>query len=106
MIVLLTFQKKATTIFAIENRLDQDRKRLTTCKEGRHLVQLMTKDRRQTSRQLGFEWSSSNGKIVSPLTVRRRLFNAGNKSYAAKRKPYLKLHHYYTRLIFARHYYK
>ena len=57
-------------------------------------------------RQLTSEWSSSSRKIISPRTVRRRLFNAGYKSHTTKRKSYRKPHHYYTWFIVARHHYK
>ena len=79
----------------MKNHPDQGRKKSTTSKEDRHLTQLMKTDHRQ----LAPECSSSNGKVVSPRTVRRRLFNAGYKSYTTKRKPYRKPHPYDTRFI-------
>lgn len=94
--------KKQKLNLPLENRPGQGRKKLTTSKEDRHLIKLMKKDRRQTSRQLASEWSLSNRKVISARTVRRRLFNAGYKSYTTKRKPYRKPHHRYVRLKFAR----
>ncbi|CAF4659613.1 unnamed protein product, partial [Rotaria sp. Silwood2] len=51
------------------------RKKLTTSNEDRYLLKLMKKDRGKSSRKLAFEWNLSNGKSISPQTVRRRLLN-------------------------------
>ena len=85
----------------MKNRPGQGRKKSTTSNEDRYLFSLMKKDRSKSSRQLASEWNLSNGKSVSPRTVRRRLFKAGYKSYAAKRKPYRKPSHCSSRLSFA-----
>ena len=47
----------------------------------------------------------SHGKVISPQTVRRRLVNAGYKSYTTKRKPYRKASHRHIRFPFARAHY-
>ncbi|CAF3984976.1 unnamed protein product [Rotaria sordida] len=70
--------KKETLNLPLENRPDQGRKKSTTPKDDRHLIILRT--------------------------VRRRLFNAGYKSYTTKWKPYRKPHHRSARLRFARKY--
>ena len=64
----------------------------------------MKKNRRKTSRQLAAEWNASYGKSISPRTIRRRLLNAGYKSYTTKWKPYRKPHHCSSRLSFAKKY--
>ncbi|CAF1586888.1 unnamed protein product [Rotaria magnacalcarata] len=62
----------------------------------------MKKDRRKSSRQLASDWNSSHEKSISARTVRRRLFNAGYKSYTTKREPYRKPSHCSARLKFAK----
>ncbi len=65
----------------IEYRPDEGRKKSTTSKEDRYLMNLIKKDRGKTCRQLTSKWNSSNGKSISPRTVRQRLFNTSYKSY-------------------------
>jgi len=72
--------KKGKLNLALENRPVQGRKKSTTTQEDRHLIMLMKKNRRKTSRQLASRWNLSNGKTINPRTVRRRLFDAGYKS--------------------------
>jgi transposase len=93
--------KKEKSKLSLENRPGQGRKKMTTATEDRYLLNLMKKDRWKTSRQLASEWNLSNGKSISPQTVRRRLFNAGYRSYTTKRKPYRKRSHCSSRLRFA-----
>ena len=90
--------KKEESKLPLKNRPGQDRKKSTASNEDCYLFNLMKKDRSKSSRQLASEWYLSNGKSTSPRTVRRRLFNAGYKSYAAKRKPYRKPSHCSSRL--------
>ncbi|CAF4553640.1 unnamed protein product, partial [Rotaria magnacalcarata] len=90
--------KKDELKLPLENRPGQGRKKLTTLKEDRYLLNLMKKDRRTSSRQLASDWNSLHGKSISARTVRRRLFNAGYKSYTTKRKPYRKPSHCSARL--------
>lgn len=93
--------KKEKSQIPLRNQPGQGRKMSTTSKEDRYLFNLMKKDRRKTSRQLALEWHLSNGKSISPRTVRRRLFNAGYRSYTVKKKPYRKPNHCSARLKFA-----
>ena len=85
----------------LKNRPGEGRKKATTSNEDHCLFNLMKKVRSKSSRQLASEWNLSNGKSISPRTVRRRLFNAGYKSYAVKRKPYRKPSHCSSRSHFA-----
>ena len=94
--------KKEKQSLPVENHPGQGRKKLTSHQEDHHLIKLMEKDRCQTNRQLASEWSASNGKSISARTIRRRLFEAGYKSYTTKRKSYRKLQHRFSRLKFAR----
>ncbi|CAF1974978.1 unnamed protein product [Rotaria magnacalcarata] len=94
--------KKDKLKLPFENRPGQGRKKLATFKEDRYLLNLMKKDRRKSSRQLASEWNSSHGKSISARMVRRRLFNAGYKSYTTKRKPYRKPSHCSARLKFTK----
>ena len=62
---------------------------------------------KKDGRQLASEWSLPEGKIISPRTVRRRLFNADDKNYTTiRKKPSRKPHHYYIRFIVVCHHYK
>ena len=93
--------KKEKLKLPLKNRSGQDRKKLTTANENRYLLNSMKKDRKKSSRQLVPEWNLSNGKSTSSSTVRRRLLNAGYRSYTMKRKPYRKRNHCSIRLRFA-----
>ena len=96
--------KKTKLKLPLDNRPGQGRKKSTTTKEDRYLLTLMKKDRSKSSRELASEWNMTNGKAVSPRTVRRRLLNAGYKSYTKKKKPYRKPTHCSLRLKFAKKY--
>ncbi|CAF2180001.1 unnamed protein product [Rotaria magnacalcarata] len=60
MVVSATSQKKDKLKLPLENRPGQGRKKLTTFKEDRYLLNLMKKDRRKSSRQLASDWNSSH----------------------------------------------
>ena len=72
---------------SLKNVPGQGRKRLTTPRDDRRLLQLCKADRSKSSRQLSSEFVLSRGKVLSARTIRRRLLDAGYKSYTAKRKP-------------------
>lgn len=82
----------------------QGRKRASTERDDRQLLQLCKKDRTKSSRQLSSEWVLSNGKTMAACTVRRRLLQAGYKSYTAKRKPCRSAAQKRKRLEFANNY--
>ena len=86
----------------LENCRGQGRKKATTSEEDRELIVLMKRNRRKTSKQLATEWNSSIGKSISPRTVRRRLLDAGYKSYTVKPKPARKPQHHTSHFKFAR----
>ncbi|CAF2781502.1 unnamed protein product [Rotaria sp. Silwood2] len=96
--------KKEKLKLSLQNRPGQGRKKSTTSKEDRYLLNLMKKDRGKSSRQLASDWNLSNGKSISPRTVRRRLLKAGYRSYTTKRKPYRKPSHCSSRLRFSEKY--
>ena len=83
------------------NSPGQGRKRASTDRDDRRLLQLCLQDRTKSSRELSYEWILSNGKTVAASTVRRRLLEAGYYSYTAKRKPYRTAAHKRKRLEFA-----
>ena len=93
--------KKEKLKLPLKSRPGQGRKKSTTSDEDRYLLNLTKKNRSKSSRQLTSEWNLSNGKSISPQTVRRRLFKAGYKSYTTKRKPFRKPSHCSSRLRFA-----
>ena len=65
----------------------QGRKRLSTEREDRRLLQICKADRTKSSRQLLSELTISDGTQLSVRTIRQRLLNAGYRSYTDKRKP-------------------
>ena len=86
----------------LTNEPGQGRKRVSTEADDRNLLRLCKKDRTKSSQMLSAELVLSNGKHLSARTVRRRLFDAGYKSYTAKRKPLRKPEHQRKRLAFAK----
>jgi len=64
------------------------RRRLSSARDDRKLVNLCLSNRRATPTQLAIEWSNS-GTTASNRTVRRRLFNAGLRSCRPLKKPLL-----------------
>ena len=81
---IINVAKKTKLKLSLENRLGQGRKKSTTTKEDRYLLTLMKEDHTTSSRELAPERNMANGKAVSPQTVRRRLLNAGYRSYRTK----------------------
>ena len=77
-------------------------KKASTPAHGCRLVQIMKKDRTQSSQMLATEWTLSNGKKMSAPTVRRRSLSMGYKSYTTKKKPIRKPFQIKQRLTFAR----
>ncbi|CAF1663541.1 unnamed protein product [Rotaria magnacalcarata] len=75
--------KKDKLKLPLENRPGQGRKKLTTFKEDRYLLNLMKKDRRKSSRQLASDWNSSHEKSISARTKSfvRRLSSESDKPF-------------------------
>ena len=69
----------------LSNTPGQGPKKASTSADDRRLVQIMKKDRTQSSQMLSTEWTLSNGKKMSAPTVRRRLLGMGYNSYTGKR---------------------
>lgn len=64
------------------------RRRLSSARDDRRLVNFCLSNRRATSRQLAIDWSHS-GTTTSCRTVRRRLFDAGLRACRPLKKPLL-----------------
>ena len=70
----------------LTNAPGQCRKRLSIEREDRRLLQISKADRTKSNRQLSSEYTLSNGTQLSARTIRRRLFDAGYRSYTVKQK--------------------
>ena len=79
--------KKLKVDAPLTNAPGQGRKRLSTEREDRRLLQICKADRTKCNRQLSSEFTLSNGTQLSARTIRRRLLDGGYRSYTAKRKP-------------------
>ena len=77
-------QLKADAPFT--NAPGRGRKRLSTEHEDRRLLQICKAHRTKCSGQLSSEFTLSNGTQLSALTIRRKLLDAGYRSYTVKRK--------------------
>ena len=78
--------KKLKVDARLTNAPGQGRKRLSTEREDRRLLQIFKADRTKCSCQFSSEFTLSNGTQSSARTIRRRLLDAGYRSYTAKRK--------------------
>ena len=78
--------KKLKVDAPLANAPGQGRKRLSTEREDRRLLQISKADRTKSSRQLSSEFTLSNGTQLSARTIRRRLLDAEYHSYTDKRK--------------------
>ena len=81
--------KKLKVDAPLTNAPGQGQKRLSTEHEDGRLLQISKEDRTKSSRLLSSEFTLSNRTQLSPRTIRRRLLNAGYRSYIDKRKPIL-----------------
>lgn len=79
------------------------RKRVSSARADRKLVQLCVKSRRSSSGVLRHQWAET-GVQASARTVRRRLFDAGLKSRRAKKKPLLTAAMKKSRMLWAKKY--
>ena len=84
--------------------LGQGRKRPSTEREHWRLLQISKADRTKSSRQLSSEFTLPTGRQLSVRTIRRRLFDAGYRSYTDKRKPIRNASQRKVRLQFANDY--
>ena len=78
--------KKLKVDAPLTNAPDQGRKRFSAECEDRRLLQISKADQTKTSRQLSSELTRSNGTQLSTRTIRRRLLDAGYRSYIDKQK--------------------
>ena len=96
--------KKLKVDAPLTNAPGQGRKQLSTECEDRRLLQICKADRTKCSRQLSSEFTLSNRTQLSARTIRRRLLDAGYRSYTAKRKPIRNASQRKLRLQFANDY--
>ena len=88
----------------LENEPGQDRKRLPTEREDRHLLQISKASRTKSNRQLSSEFTLSNETQLSARTIRRRLLDAGYHSYTGQWKPIRNARQRKVHLLFANDY--
>ena len=96
--------KKLTIDAPLTNVPGRGRKRLSTEREDRRLLQISKVDRTKSSRQLSSELTLSNRTQLSTSTVCRRLLDAEYRSYTDKRKPIRNASQRKVRLQFANDY--
>ena len=97
--------KKLKVDGPLTNAPGHGRKRLSTEREDRHLLQICKAGRSKSSHQLSSEFTLSNGHtLISARTIRRRVFDAEYRSYTDKRKPIRNSSQRKVRLHFANDY--
>jgi len=80
------------------------RKKISTERDQRSLLNLVKKNRKSSSQQLALQWFLSNGKTASPRTVRRVLQEHNYLWRPACKKPRLNSNHIQQRLEFCKTY--
>lgn len=78
------------------------RKKITTVREDRILVNISLKNRRLPSKKVAAEFLASTKKKMSPRTVRHRLQKAGLGGRRARKKPWLSERNIKKRLEWAK----
>ena len=96
--------KKLKVHAPLTNAPGQGRKRLSTEREDRRLLQISKANRTKCSHQLSSEFTLSNGTQLSARTIRRRLLDVGYRSYTVKWKPIRNASPRKVRLQFANDY--
>ena len=96
--------KKLKIDAPLTNVPGQDRKRLSTEREDRCLLQISKADRTKSSHQLSSKFTLSKGAQLSARTIHRRLLDAGYRRYTVKRKPIRNALQRKVRLQFANDY--
>ena len=81
--------KKYADTGDVQDRPGRGRKKKTSPREDRKIIQSSIKDRRKSARDISKEIKEEIGLELSSRTIRRRLLNAGLKSCRAKKKPLL-----------------
>ena len=81
--------KKYAETGYVKDRQGKGRKRRTSSREDRKIIQASLKDRRKSSIEISREIKEEIGLEVSSRTIRRRLLDSGLKSCRAKKKPLL-----------------
>ena len=81
--------KKYAETGDVQDRLGRGRKKKTSSREDRKIIQSSIKDRRKSSSEIPREMKEEIGLELSSRTIRRRLLDAGLKSCRAKKKPLL-----------------
>ena len=83
--------KKYAETGEVKDRLGRGRKKKTSTREDRKIVQACLKDRRKSAKDISKEVKEDIGLELSSRTIRRRLLDAGLKSCRAKKKPLLSM---------------
>ena len=78
------------------------RHRISTERQDRSLVRLVSQNPSTSSRALSQQWAETSGVQAAARTVRHRLFTSGLYSYVATRKPLLTARHHAVCLCWAR----
>ena len=81
--------KKYAETGDVQDRLGRGRKKKTSSREDRKIIQASIKDRRKSSTDIAREMKEEIGLELSSRTIRRRLLDTGLKSCRAKKKPLL-----------------
>ena len=81
--------KKYAETGEVKDRLGRGRKKKTSTREDRKIVQACLNDRRKSAKDISKEVKEDIGLELSSRTIRRRLLDAGLKSCRAKKKPLL-----------------
>lgn len=80
---------KQQTLGTTKLQTGRGRKRLSTERDDRQLIQMSLSNRRMTSSDLQKEWRMAVGLKCTARTVRNRLLGAGLKSCKARKKPFI-----------------
>ncbi|XP_073439992.1 uncharacterized protein [Dendrobates tinctorius] len=78
---------KQETLGTTKPQTGRGRKRLSTDRDDRQLIQMSLSNRRMTSSDLQKEWQMAAGVKCTARTIRHRLLEAGLKSCKARKKP-------------------
>ena len=81
--------KKYAETGDVQDRLGRGRKKKTSSREDRQIIQASIKDRRLSSTEIAREMKEEIGLDLSSRTIRRRLLDAGLKSCRAEKKSLL-----------------
>lgn len=99
---ILDIIKKNNSLGYVDDQPRSGRPRISSSRSDRQLVIDSLKHPRLSSRTLASRWRNNTDLTASNATVRRRLLEAGVKSYVAPKKPLLTSRHRHIRLEWAK----